>query len=176
MPKKSCLVVYVVFLILLLIPFALRFADKSLEPYPAILFPSGPSTVKISGDSLSYYKNEVLVFDEKDSLVSLNSVLFQDFFDKQYFRQISGYGFGLGKTTDTISFEKYKIPSLKIYKKNKSKENELLVTKKWFNKIVKTNGYKDSLLILRRFYVTIHKENQKILKKEIKNEEIIELY
>ena len=110
--------VFLLFGLFLLIPYALRLVDKKLELYPAIIFPSGPGTVKTSGNMLSFYKNEVMAVDESDSLVALTPQMFRETFDRKFYMQISGYGFGLLDTQEKINFAKYGMPGLDIFHKN----------------------------------------------------------
>jgi len=64
--KKKYFISRLFIILILLVPFLLRSLHKSLEPYPAIILPSGASKIKAFDDNF-------IVYDELEFYVLLNS-------------------------------------------------------------------------------------------------------
>jgi hypothetical protein len=77
------------------VPFYLRQADPSLEPYPAVLFPAGEGKLDIGGGVVAFQRIELLSLDPEGESHELSPSEFLSPIPVQYWPGIATRGFGL---------------------------------------------------------------------------------
>ena len=81
----------------LLCPFLLREASNSLEPYPAVLQPSGATKISASDGILRFSRTELIAISHAGTEQPLDPREFFDVIPNQYWSHIARNGFGLGE-------------------------------------------------------------------------------
>ncbi|ESA36269.1 hypothetical protein N836_07970 [Leptolyngbya sp. Heron Island J] len=95
MTKK--LVLRLIILLGLILPFLLREVSNSLEPYPAVLQPSGATKISTSEGVLRFYKTELLAIGNDGTEQFLDPRQFFNTIPHQYWTHIARNGFGLSQ-------------------------------------------------------------------------------
>ncbi len=133
--------------IILFIPFVLKKLNKDFEPFPAVIFPSGSSKLKIKNKKIIINSQKLIVSsypESKDSII----VTFDEFckpIHATFCRQLAKDHFGLLKKNTTLDFIFFnKNLSSKIIYENK------IITKKYISTRLENLGYKNGQLIFRK--------------------------
>lgn len=91
------LVLRLILLLGLILPFLLREVSSSLEPYPAVLQPSGATKISVSEGVLRFHKTELIAILNDGTEQSLDPNRFFDTIPNQYWTHIARNGFGLSQ-------------------------------------------------------------------------------
>jgi hypothetical protein len=150
-------------ILVLFIPFLLRFKEPRLEIYPAILFPTGAELLKINDGSRFFQTYEI--FGLKDTLAPLNKSEWMGEIPKQYYNYILKGNLGLEPYSSHFNFL---IPSLKFEEKNYLDEASITETMTFFKNKLTEQGFKDSVLVVKSF-----KKKYSIESKQLQSQELI---
>ena len=91
------LVLRLIILLGLILPFLLREVSNSLEPYPAVLQPSGATKISTTEGVLRFYKTELLAISHDGTEHPLDPRQFFHTIPNQYWTHIARNGFGLSQ-------------------------------------------------------------------------------
>ncbi len=167
---------FTVFLILvLLVPFVLKTVSRKLEPYPAIILPSGASKLdlkegKIGVDGISIYG-----YDTQGNLEKIDVKQFIAPIPSHYFHVLANNEFGLStKTTDEIWLRGLN-KKIDIKRKSTSSEHQELA-KIWLANRLKKLGLSTSSILIRYEFKELSINDGKELSRKITNEKNISLH
>jgi hypothetical protein len=90
----------------LLVPFAIRTLAPTLEPYPAVLLPSGAGTIRMTGGQIDL--DRIAIYGKtagSDAWTRLSPSRFLSPIPPQYFPALAQRSFGryIGNTSSTVS-------------------------------------------------------------------------
>lgn len=143
--------------LILFIPFTIKSLEPGLEIYPAIIFPTGASTLNVQNEFRTFERYELYAL--KDSLVKLNSQTLLKNIPTQYFHSIIKGNFGLEpyKNFFLIPFTKKK-----IFEENNLKPEKVKATKLWLRTNLYEAGYSDSIFVLKRIQMKYNLNRKQI--------------
>ncbi|GAB3006265.1 hypothetical protein GCM10027284_25220 [Cyclobacterium sediminis] len=138
----------IIIFLILFIPFTIKSLEPGLEIYPAIIFPTGASTLNVQNEFRTFEKYEL--FALKDSLVALNSQILLKNIPSQYFHSIIKGNFGLEPYQNFFQFP---FSSWKIIEGNDLNQEKKKATKSWLRTNLNEAGYSDSIFVLRKIQI-----------------------
>ena len=167
---------FTVFLVLVLfVPFVLRTLAKQLEPYPAIILPSGASKIDLKEGVIGVNSLSIYGYDTQGKLEKIDVKQFIAPIPSHYFPVIAKNEFGLStKTTDEIWLRGLN-KKIDIKRKSVSLANQELA-KIWLSNRLKKLGLSTSLILIRYEFKELSINDGKELSREITNEKNISLH
>lgn len=128
--------------IALLVPFGLRELSRSLEPYPAILQPSGAGKISTKDTRLRFYETELVAVRSDGSEQRLDPNEFMDKIPTQYWTHIARAHFGLGPAkTQDISLGIWTLTATTLKSASAQERVEALT---WIHNRLKALGVEDA--------------------------------
>ncbi len=158
------------------LPYALKVVAPVLEPYPAIIFPSGHSKVDINDTDLTYSRVALVGFD-KDTLAEkqLEPRAFLKPIPTQYLTYLAKNEFGLeADRNETIHFRYLSFPP-RTFERRKPSQEEIGEMKQWLREKLIEQNCSGERFIIRRSKTTISTETGETIKREIHSEKTIAL-
>jgi hypothetical protein len=161
----------------LLVPFFLRLVSYKLEPYPAILFPSGEGKVKVplDGPVENFTVLELQGYSTTDGWLKLDEEEFISPIPRGYLSNILKLNKGLFSNNPDI--KKYSNPVLKFLTRNQNhafSQEELEEVRSFFSSRLKNQGFEPDQIKVVKFQITSYPESRKVDKRIIE-EEIIKI-
>ena len=155
MPKYQYIVGFILLTVFLLVPFILRWYSPSLEPYPALLLPSGAHIVKIKDGSFSYNLYEIYGFTKNGTKKKINTQSFLEPIPPYLIWNLVRHNFGL-KRENLLAADRRE-------------------AKQWFRqKLTKADCRADRFLLANvRYYISLDK--RQLLKQETIHEKYFNL-
>ena len=151
-------------------PFCLRTMWPSLEPYPAIMLPSGAGKLKLQPDEFSFSRLVVYGQDgENNKWTLVDPLKFLDPIPVWYLNDLAYRHFGLRERIDNIW-----IPKLGIFEIHWSRgtDKSRIETREWLQKKLSNLGFENSKFKVVIERVTIRRRTGNVLRTETKNEEV----
>ncbi len=153
---------------LLVVPFGLRLLSPHLEPYPAVLLPSGAGVIPVDGDVVSF---ERLALVGVDAASGEEKELAPDAFlapaPLQYLRAITGNHFGL-ETEREREVALRGLPFAIVFERPEITDAERDEARAWLRARLRDAGCDDALLRVRRY-----RTHYDVAVREAKNEELV---
>ena len=165
---------------ILLPPFVLKTLKPHLEPYPAIILPSGANTVDVGVRDISFSRTNLWGKHEKDNTwTRIDLETFWPPLPSQYFGPIVRNSLGLKLGREGI----LKLPKGKILKlpqrinflSNKVTPLEVQNAKHWWRQKLVRSGYASDEIIITSEKVKFDVETGKIIKIKRSHEEMFRL-
>ena len=166
---------FTVFLVVVLfVPFVLRTLSKKLEPYPALILPSGASKIDLKEGVINVDSISIYGYDTQGKLQKIDVEQFIEPIPNHYFRHIANKEFGLStKTTEEIWLKGLN-KKINIKRKSISLENQRLA-KIWVSNRLEQIGLSTSSILIRNESKVLSINNAKEVSREITNEKNISL-
>jgi hypothetical protein len=157
----------------LLVPLAIREFAPTLEPYPAVLLPSGGETIK-TADQMDF--GRIAIYGRvagRDAWTRLSPSQFLNPLPPQFFPSLAQRYFGLspiGPITHTI-----KGGGVIRIDSHKVSEEEVMNAKQWFRARLNGSGFDDSVLRITQEVVTLRRSDGAELAVRYQDDKVFEL-
>ena len=154
---------------LLVVPWGLSLVSSQLEPYPAVIMPSGASTVSLQADTLNYENKTVWARRPGGVWEQLSTHEFLSPVPNQYFSSLRARSFGLKNNTSKL-FELRLLPDVTL-KQNKISAQEVADTKRWLADKLAGLGYSSEAFEVRTEVLRMDRLTGRLLSSEVKARE-----
>ena len=158
----------------LLVPFAIREFAPTLEPYPAVLLPSGAGLIKTTEDQMDFDRTAIYGrVAGRDAWTRLSPSQFLNPLPPQFFPPLAQRYFGLspiGPITHTI-----KGGMVIRIDTHKVSEEEVKNAKQWFRARLNGSGCDDSVLRITQEVVTLRRSDRAEIAVRYQNDKVFEL-
>ncbi|MFC6858209.1 hypothetical protein [Zunongwangia atlantica] len=144
----------------LIIPFYLRLRDNRLEPYPAILLPSGASLIE--RDKPRVFK-KIRLKDDLGNELSIEEVF--GGIHRTHIFNLEGSSFGTKKMKDRITF--LYTPRIIFFHENAFSKDSRTEVQKWLDNNLSNMGLKSSKIILEKIAYEINPKTYQVQKLKI---------
>ena len=163
----------ILFFFILVVPYALRLADRKLEIYHSVVLPFGTNKAYLK-DSVRIPVKEVYGRTPDGTLKALDKATLLKNIRVVYFDLLYDARFGLEKVENrNFITNRLKIP---VHVSSKVSDQDIEETKAWFRERLKEQGCSDSLLFLKQRQMIVLKDGSYIESKEIVHDTVFELY
>lgn len=154
-------------------PILFRAIDRNFEIFPSITLPSNANLVQLDRKA-NIAEHQLYGLNQQGNRIKLNHNQFFMDIPIHFSHWIIRNNFGLDKNK---SFHKV-TPRLGInyIKSQKVTETEVKETKKWIREQLRTQGLRDSILIVSKHQIFINHDALNHIDKTIANDTIFELY
>ena len=143
--------------VFLLVPFAMRFLAPILEPYPAVLLPSGGGLIKVA-DQMDFDRSAIYGrVAGRDDWTRLSPSHFLDPIPPQYFPPLAQRYFGLVPVGQISNRTKVGV-AITITPRRVSEE-EVRDAKQWFRARLNRSGCDDEVLRITQEVVTVRRSD-----------------
>jgi hypothetical protein len=140
---------------LLLVPFAISYLAPTLEPYPAVLLPSGAGVIKATGDQIDLLKNTIYGRAAgRDAWTRLSPSQFLNPVPYEFFQDLAKRYFGLSPS-GPIAHSIHGVGLVITIDPHKVSEDEVRNAKQWLRARLNRSGCDDSLLRITQEVVTL---------------------
>ena len=164
--RSSCLILFI-----LITPFVLRLYWH--EPYPAILLPSGASSVQKSGQTLDLITTEVFVYDSSWHKITPRELITP--IPLQYFGAMLGYDLGFERDTIKGSgLRKLLEKNIGLYQREALAPSDFQELGTWFKTKLLEQGISATALKIVKSKMTLSLESATIISKSIVSERFIQ--
>lgn len=138
--------------IVLLIPYGLKLLSSSLEPYPAILFPSGAAQVRGNQDSFEFETINLYCFDlNSEAWKPQDTSSFLSPIPNHFFGAVVKNEFGLNPDLEyTVKSRKSLIPRFSYQNAKALSAVNINQAKAWLRDRLAAHGCSDSSLLIRK--------------------------
>ncbi|MBV9873258.1 MAG: hypothetical protein JO025_00895 [Verrucomicrobia bacterium] len=172
--KYSNTIYTVALSIVFFVPFAVAFVAPTLEPYPALLLPSGAGTIKTTEDQMDFTRTSI--FGKRavgDSWTRLSPSQFLSPIPPEFFPSLAQRYFALRPVAPVP----YRTRVGVVIKVNPRKvdEKDIPRAKEWLRTRLKETGCEDSLLRISQEVVTIRRSDGAELGVRNEDDSIFEL-
>ena len=123
----------------LVLPWGLSVVSPSLEPYPAVIMPSGEAKVDLDGGTTEYQQKSIWAQREAGDWERVAVTEFLSPIPSQYFSALTNYRFGL-RDTGTQTFGVRLLPDISV-RRNKVSAAETNEAKIWLAARLRELGY-----------------------------------
>ncbi|MBX2862988.1 MAG: hypothetical protein KTR27_05495 [Leptolyngbyaceae cyanobacterium MAG.088] len=173
MTKK--LVIRLILLLGLIVPFLLREMNNSLEPYPAVLQPSGATKISTSEGLLKFSRTELIIICSNGSEKSLDPNQFFDTIPTQYWTHIARNGFGFNEPkSKSVSLGIWTLQTTTVLKASPEDKKAAL---EWMHKQLKNLDIEDAETLRVQQVKTVFNLDKRItIKSEIIAQSDVELH
>jgi hypothetical protein len=160
----------------LLVPFAIRTLAPTLEPYPAVLLPSGEATIKMTGgqidlDRLAVYGKT----SENNSWTRLSPSRFLSPIPLQYFPNLAQRNFGMSPG-GPIAHRIRGVGVVITIQPRKVSEEEVRNAKQWLRARLKDSGCDDNPLRITQEVVTVRPSDGAEIAVRYQDDKVLELH
>lgn len=153
-------------------PFALTTLKPHLEPYPALILPSGAVKVKVGAKDISFVRTSLWGKQETDNTwTRIDLETFWTPLPKQYFKPIVRNSLGLKSGKPRI----IQLPKGINISRNKVTPSEIQDAKYWWRQKLVQSGYASNELMITVERVKFDIETSKIIKTKRSHEEVFRL-
>ncbi|WP_424583741.1 hypothetical protein [Tunicatimonas sp.] len=153
--KYKYLIGFISLMLFLLIPFVLRWYSPSLEPYPALLLPSGAHIVELEDGTFSYTLYEVYGFGQDGTSKKIDIQTFLEPIPPYLIWNLARHNFGL--EGDNLLAD------------------DLSESRKWFRQKLIDKGYRADRFLLAKVKYYISLDKKQLLKQETLHEKYFNL-
>ena len=161
--------------IALFLPFILKTLSPKLEPYPAIILPSGAKKLNFEKEVLEVRSLSIYGYHNQGELQRVSAKKILEPIPKQYLYSLAKNEFGLStKTTDEVRIKGLG-KKLEIKRKQISSE-EQKSAKNWLSNQLRKQGLSPSNILIKQEIKKLDLDEGKQVSKEIKNENNIPLH
>jgi hypothetical protein len=171
MPMKYPNILYTTLLSAsLLVPFVIRLGLT--EPYPAVLLPSGPGTMKTREDQID--TNVTAIYGKivgRDAWIRLSPSQFLHPIPVEFFPLLAERYFGLSPSVHRL----FKVGGITIDPRDQSSEQEVKSAKQWFRGRLTESGYDDSVLRITQEAATFRLSDGAQVAVRYQDEKILDL-
>jgi len=168
--KNKYTILSFILFIILVVPFYLRYRDSRFEVYPAILLPSGASTIKRNGDTLILKKLEIKTPEGK-YLPSQNVFGEIKEWHIPYLRE-SDFGMNSVNERQTLIYNPVHI---ELERSNRFKPCDSNKVIEYFRNNLKLSGIDIDYIVLETWEIYLNSKDFKLLNKEEVSSEKINL-
>ena len=164
-----------VLLLVLLVPFAIAFLAPTLEPYPAVLLPSGAGTIKTTGDQLDLGRTSISgKVPGSDSWARLSPPQFLSPIPVEFFPSLAQRYFGLRPAEPVVC--RTRVGVVVTINPRKVDEKEIASSKQWLRARLKESGCEDSVLRITQEVVTVRRSDGAEIGVRNEDDKIFELH
>jgi hypothetical protein len=159
---------------ILVVPFAISFVAPVLEPYPAVLLPSGADRIKVAEDQMDFERTAIygrVTGHEAWIRLSPSEFLFP--VPPQYFPLLAQRYFGLSPVVPVA--ERTKVGFLITINTRKFSEEEVNSSKQWLRARLKESGCDDDVLRITQEVVTVRRSTGKEISIRYQNDKVFAL-
>lgn len=163
----------VLLLLVLFIPFTLRTLSTQLEPYPAILMPSGAGKVRVDNEIITYRVTKFYGQNADSEWLEITASQLIDPIPVQYVSQLLAIDFGLTELGDDVPLRLRgdHVVGLNLGIPNSQSERE--EAGDWMADNLREIGLAGDNLRVATVQLTIHADNGDVLAEEVIDERII---
>lgn len=165
----------VAFSLFLVIPFLLRIVSPELEGYPAIILPSGASTLSLNDQTLVYSVKNLWGKNQTGEWEKIDPVHFLEPIPAHFLFKILDNNFGLSPSEKIIEFRYGIISPIHLSPKGFS-ENELEATREWISTQLLEAGLSPDQLRITDEVKEINRVSGHLISERITDEKIILLH
>jgi hypothetical protein len=163
-----------VLLLVLVVPFAIAFLASPLEPYPAVILPSGAGTIKTTEDQMDLTRTAIYgKAPGSDSWTRLSPAQFLSPIGAEFFSALAQRYFGL-RPVEPVPYRTRVGVVIKLNPR-KVDEKEIPHAKEWLRTRLKESGCEDTLLRISQEVVTIRRSDGAELGVRNEDDKIFEL-
>jgi hypothetical protein len=164
----------VVLMLVLVVPFAIAFVAPILEPYPAVLLPSGAGTIKTTGDQMDLSRTSIYGKAlGSGSWTRLSPSQFLSPIPAEFFPPLAQRYFGL-RTVEPAPY-RTRVGVVLTVSPRKVDEKEVASAKQWLRTRLKESGCEDGLLRISQEVVTIRRSDGTELGVRNEDDKVFEL-
>ena len=164
----------------LAIPYALKLLSKRavLEPYPAIILPSGPSKIERKGDSISFTRISIYVLDlDTGEWKRLDPESFLGHIPIQFLNAIVKNRFGLNPDLEySVKFRNDIFPEFTYNNRHCLSEKNIRSTKRWLRNRLRKHGCEDGMFLVKKELMSANLKTREITKVGTGHERLYQLY
>jgi hypothetical protein len=160
----------------LLVPFAIRTLAPTLEPYPAVLLPSGTGTIKMTGGQIDL--DRLAIYGKtagSDAWIRLSLSRFLNPIPPQYFPTLAQRNFGMSPS-GPITHRFDGLSLVITIDPHKVSEEEVRDTKQWLRARLKGSGCDDNLLRITQDVVTLRPSDGAEIAVRNQDDKVLELH
>ena len=150
---------------LLVIPWGLSVLSPDLEPYPAVIMPSGEGTVSLDKSSLEFTRQSLWAQNSKGDWEKLEVAEFLNPIPRQYFYAISRNDFGTRVKHEEV-FPFRLLPDLTV-KRSKVTQAEAGAVKIWLANRLGSLGYDPGGFETRTETMRVNRTSGRVLGQEV---------
>lgn len=152
-------------------PFALKFRYPDLEPYPAIILPSGAGKVNVTAKEISFIRDSFWGKRENDTWTRIDKKAFFEPIPVRYLHPLARDSFGL----NSAAGKNVILPKGVSVSTKKVTPSEVQSTKHWLRQRLAQSGYATDELMITFEKVIFDIETGEIISSKRKHEEILRL-
>jgi hypothetical protein len=147
-----------VLLLVLVVPFAIAFVAPTLEPYPAVILPSGAGTIKTSEDQMDLSRTSIYgKVPGSESWTRLSPQQFLSPIPTEFFPPLAQRYFGLRPVEPVAS--RTRVGVVVTINPRKVDEKAIASAKQWLRTRLKESSCEDNLLRISQEVVTIRRSD-----------------
>jgi hypothetical protein len=161
--------------IFLVVPFAITFLAPILEPYPAVLQPSGGGRINTAGDQMDL--GRISIYGKaagRDAWASLSLVKFLSPIPPEFYPVLAQRYFGLSPVGPIAS--RTRVGVVITIDPRKVPEEEVKNAKQWFRARLKESGCDDNVLRITQEIVTFRRSDGAELGVRSENDKVFDLH
>jgi hypothetical protein len=160
--------------IVLLVPFAIRWLAPTLEPYPAVLLPSGAGTVKLTERNIDFYTTAIYGrVAGRDDWIRLSPPEFLYPIPAEFFPDLAQRYFGLIPDAPNTYYIR-KVGAITI-DAHRVSERGVENARQWFRARLSNNGFDDSTLRIAQEVVTLRRSDGAQIAVRYQDEKVFKL-
>lgn len=175
--QHKFLILSLLFTIGLTVPYGVKLLSPHLEPYPAIIFPSGAGKVRQSQGKFEFRVNNIYCIDSSTKewkRQDTSSFLFP--IPPHYFSSIIKNEFGLNPDLKhTVKFRKNILPSFTYTNLSALDKESIDHTKEWIRERLLRHGCKDTYLLIRSTLMSADLKTKVVSEIEVIYEQLFKL-
>ena len=160
--------------VFLVVPFAIATLAPVLEPYPAVLLPSGGGRINTSGDQMDLYR--ISIYGKvagRDAWTRLSPPKFVSPIPDSFFSPLVQHYFGLSPVGPTAN--RTRVGVVITIDPRKVPEEEVKNAKQWLSARLKESGCDDSVLRISQEVVTFRRSDGAEIGVRSENDKVLQL-
>jgi hypothetical protein len=159
---------------ILVVPFAISFVAPVLEPYPAVLLPSGADRIKVSEDQMHFERTAIYGrVAAHEAWIRLFPLKFLYPVPPQHFPLLAQRYFGLSSVGPVV--ERTKVGFIITINPRKVSEEEVKNSKQWLRARLNESGCDNNVLRITQEVVTVRRSTGKETAIRYQNDKVFDL-
>jgi hypothetical protein len=159
----------------LVVPFAITFLAPGLEPYPAVLLPSGSGRIQVAGEQMDFSRTSIYgKVARGDAWTRLSPPKFLSPIPDDFFPPLAQRNFGLSPVG--LIADRTKIGVVITIGPRKVREEEVKNAKQWFRARLKESGCDDNVLRITQEVVTFRRSDGAEIAIRSENDKVLDLH
>ncbi len=165
----------IILLFILFIPFCLR-AILGIEPYPAVLLPSGAGSIKKTGDQIVFNYKKLFALDNKGEWTKIDPSRLLYPIPVQYLPNLTSNNFGFDVDSPRVKSKTFRfLKMFHLTSERPKSEEDIREAKKWLKEKLISQHLNPSRIKFASYTQIISTRTGAVVENNIKNEKIVSL-